>query len=108
MQILILISRKLVLEIDEITDEMQFTNKLHALFQRHDAQMTSNISNPLRPFKSFETKIDKAILSTPISIYELKEDLFSLKLNINLSCEINFCVILGYCINYPNTCLIFH
>lgn len=63
------------------TGQKQVLNEFNAFFKNAVLKLAGNIPNLLRPCENFIRKNGNTMLPIPFSINELKEALFSLKLN---------------------------
>ena len=78
----------------ELTEEREIDNDFNTFFTNTGPELAGKIENASKPFKNFIGKVAKTMATNSVTINELKEAFFSLKINKNPGYdEINFNVI---------------
>ena len=75
---------KLVIDKNDVTSEIGIANEFNKFFTNIVPALAKKIPTELRTFESFLNKIDTTMPADPVTIKELKEAFFSLKLKQKL------------------------
>ena len=87
---------KLLVKEQEVSDKVEIANKFNTFFINIGAELAKNIPNASRPFEIYIKKVDTTIPTDSLTINEVKEAFFSLKIKKSPGCdEISFNVIKG-------------
>ena len=73
---------KLLINEQEVSDKEEMANDFHTFFTNIGADLAKNIPNASRPFESYIRKVDTAIPTNSLTINEVKETFFSLKVTL--------------------------
>ena len=85
---------KLLINEQEVSGKVEIANKFNTFFTNIGAELAKNIPNASRPFESYIKKVDTTMPTDSLTINEVKEAFFSLKINKSPGCdEISFNVI---------------
>ena len=76
---------------EQVSVKEEIANEFNTFFTNIGAEFAKNISNASRPFESYVKKVDATMSTDSLTINEVKEAFFSLKINKSLGCdEISF------------------
>ena len=82
---------KLLIKEQEVSGKVEIANKFNTFFTNIGADLAKNIPNASRPFESYIKKVDATMPTDSLTINEVKEAFFSLKINKSPGCdEISF------------------
>ena len=85
---------KLLIKEQEVSGKVGIANKFNTFLTNIGAELAKNIPNASRPFESYIKKVDTTMPTDSLTINEVKEAFFSLKINKSPWCdEISFNVI---------------
>ena len=103
---------KIVIDKTEIVGEIKIANKFNKFSINIGPKLTHKISQPLKHFESYMSKVNSEMENKPITVNELKEAFYSLKL-IKVQVMTTLVIMLskivsGSCVNHYYIYLIYH
>ena len=82
---------KCLINEQEVSGKEEMANQFNTFFTNIGAELVKNIPNLSRPFKSYFKKVDRTMPTDSLTINEVRETFFVLKLNKSTGCdEISF------------------
>ena len=78
---------KLLIKEQEVSGKVEMANKFNTFFTNIGAELAKNIPNASRPFESYIKKVDMTMPTDSLTINEVKEAFFSLKINKSPRCD---------------------
>ena len=72
---------KILINEHEVSGKEEIANEFNTFLTNIDPELVKKVPNTSRPFKSYFKKVDTTMPTDSLTISEIKEEFFSLKIN---------------------------